>query len=193
MTDKRVYQFEPDDDEFTKQFGHHYQLSGLLFQGEGETMIVMLPNGDFDNIDLDALDDSGVISGKPNNERLAAIIKATDDPQYLDATQKVWLRKAQRIMSRNIQQKIWARDGFRCMFCNRKMGDVKLTIDHFVPLELGGEDKPDNYISTCSKCNKDKGSMTPANYCFLNGLDYDGLVNYLLNNMEAEHISHLQE
>jgi hypothetical protein len=186
MTDKRVYQFEPDDDEFTKQFGHHYQMSGLLFQGEDDSYLVLLPNRTPFRIET-------VMVYPAHDEAIAGIMAATDDPQYLDAAQKVWLRKAQRIMSRNIQQKIWARDGFRCMFCNRKMGDVKLTIDHFVPLELGGEDKPDNYISTCSKCNKDKGSMTPANYCFLNGLDYDGLVNYLLNNMEAEHISHLQE
>jgi 5-methylcytosine-specific restriction endonuclease McrA len=37
-----------------------------------------------------------------------------------------------------VQQKVWAADGFQCVYCGAKMGETLLTVDHFVPLELGG-------------------------------------------------------
>ncbi len=65
------------------------------------------------------------------------------------------------------------------MYCDKKMGDVQLTIDHFVPLELGGKNDQTNYLSACRKCNKDKASIHPVNY--LGEMKYEKLVWYLTN------------
>ena len=58
--------------------------------------------------------------------------------------------------------------------------DVQLTIDHFIPLEIGG--KNDNlqlFEFGCCCCNKDKGATDPNDWCTLKKLDYEFFVNYL--------------
>jgi hypothetical protein len=59
------------------------------------------------------------------------------------------------------------------------MGKMQLTIDHWVPLELGGVNNTSNYLSVCRKENKDKGSMSPQDWCNLKGYDFDFYVEYL--------------
>ena len=75
-----------------------------------------------------------------------------------------------------VQQKVWARDNFTCLYCGKKMGEVQLSIDHFVPVELGGADRPENYASSCRKCNKAKGSMPARQWCDLWPWSYDDIV-----------------
>ena len=60
-----------------------------------------------------------------------------------------------------IQQKIWAADSFACVYCGAKMGDILLTVDHFIPLEMGGKNIESNFVSACRKCNKRKGNDSP--------------------------------
>ncbi|AXH46940.1 HNH endonuclease [Mycobacterium phage Aminay] len=38
------------------------------------------------------------------------------------------------------------------------------TIDHIVPLALGGEDTLDNLAAACRKCNRDKSDTPPADW-----------------------------
>lgn len=56
------------------------------------------------------------------------------------------------------------RDGFRCYYCgvrgNESTADG-LTIDHVVPVALGGSDDPENLCAACPDCNAGKTS-TPA-------------------------------
>jgi hypothetical protein len=39
---------------------------------------------------------------------------------------------------------------------------VKLTIDHVMPVALGGSDKPDNLVAACWDCNIGKTSVQPG-------------------------------
>lgn len=153
--------------------GHTLRLSGLIFQGMTETVFIYLP----DHIPT---------HGKwivPTLGEWAAILKQSDDPIIFQEDEtgqlKPWIRKSQSAISGLVQQQIWVRDGFACMYCGRPMGEVMLTIDHFVPLELGGSNSPDNYLSACRRCNKDKGNMSPQDWCKQKGLDYEYYVNYL--------------
>jgi len=91
-----------------------------------------------------------------------------------------------------VQQKIWHRDGWQCMYCGKGVPDIQVTIDHFVPLELGGEDNPGNYISACRQCQKAKGNRKPQEYCQSKHLDYEGLVAYLQGKASKLFINHLQ-
>lgn len=165
----RVYRFAGRQFD-VREFGHRLQIAGILFGGEGAGILCVMPG--HENM-------PGMVSFFPGVAEWSAILAASDDPQYLDANTKAWLRKAQRQISGLVQQKVWARDGFQCMYCQRKMGDVQLSIDHWMPLELGGEDSESNYISACRKCNKDKGAVPPEEWCQLKGLDYRWFVNYL--------------
>jgi len=109
------------------------------------------------------------------------LLQRSDNPEVLvnGSLEKAFHRKLRYDISGHVQQKVWAADGFRCMFCNRKMGEVQLTIDHFVPLEQGGKNDPSNYLSACRKCNKDKGGMNPEDWCKMKKLNYVHFVDYL--------------
>lgn len=53
---------------------------------------------------------------------------------------------------------ILARDGFSCRACGRtRGGNIKLTVDHHVPLAKGGNDSIGNLITLCEDCNQGKG------------------------------------
>ena len=79
-----------------------------------------------------------------------------------------------------------------CIYCARKMGEVLLTIDHFVPLERGGSDHPDNLISACGRCNKLKGDRDPEEFCATEGYDYFGLQKYLAGRASRVFLAHLR-
>lgn len=175
----RTYQpfinVSPEMADTVAAIGHTLRLSGLIFQGMGETVYFYLP----DNIPS---------HGKwsiPTIEEWVAILAQSDDPIIFKADEtgqmKPWIRKSQSAISGLVQQQIWVRDKFECMYCQRRMGGVMLTIDHFIPLELGGENNPGNYLSACRRCNKDKGNMSPVVWCEKMHLNYIYFVNYLKN------------
>lgn len=53
------------------------------------------------------------------------------------------------------------RDGHACRYCGGKAPDVVLTVDHVVPVALGGSDDPTNLVAACKDCNAGKSSTTP--------------------------------
>jgi hypothetical protein len=185
---KRFYQVKfKDRPAFFEDLGQSLKITGMMFEGMGSAVLVLTPNSDFANIrDIFKYNEfqewvGDIIS--TSWEELSEIIQASDDPKILildeNKNVKAIHRKVQYQVSGAVQQKIWVRDGLKCMFCERKMGDVHLSIDHFIPLELGGDNNPSNYLSACRKCNKRKGSMHPKEYCQRHNLDYDYFVKYL--------------
>jgi hypothetical protein len=52
------------------------------------------------------------------------------------------------------RQRIFRRDGFKCVQCNE---NSRLTIDHIVPVSSGGTSLDSNLQTLCSKCNEKKG------------------------------------
>ncbi len=50
------------------------------------------------------------------------------------------------------------RDGDRCWFCDRPMGN-DITIEHLVPKSAGGRDMLANYALAHAKCNHDAGNL----------------------------------
>lgn len=53
------------------------------------------------------------------------------------------------------------RDGFTCQYCGGTAPDVTLTVDHVIPVALGGEDVPENLVAACRDCNAGKASVHP--------------------------------
>lgn len=170
------YKNEPGREPVYQDLGSTLRISGTVFQGAGSTLVLLSPSGDHFNW-------SDAVIERPSIEEWSEIIRQTDIPEIfvgeVGGINKVLHRKQRYEISGAVQQKIWARDGFKCMFCLRKMGDVQLTIDHWVPLEKGGENVETNYISACRKCNKRKGMMTPEDFCRHQGLNYEVLASYM--------------
>ena len=50
--------------------------------------------------------------------------------------------------------------GFRCPSCGKKEPDIKLTVDHIIPLSRGGVNEIVNIQPLCGKCNCEKGTKS---------------------------------
>jgi len=58
------------------------------------------------------------------------------------------------------KREILRRDGHRCQYCGREMG--QLTIDHIEPRFRGGPHSWENLVAACPQCNRRKGGRRLA-------------------------------
>ncbi len=58
------------------------------------------------------------------------------------------------------RKEVFARDGWKCVYCSRATRD--LTLDHVIPRHRGGPHTWENLVSACKACNHRKAGRTPA-------------------------------
>lgn len=65
-----------------------------------------------------------------------------------------------KTIPKKIRFEVLKRDCFRCQYCGRSADDpdVKLEIDHIVPVAKGGDNSIMNLITSCQDCNRGKGA-----------------------------------
>lgn len=56
---------------------------------------------------------------------------------------------------------IYARDKYRCQYCNRKGKMKDFTFDHVIPKSRGGKTCWENIVTCCTLCNSKKRDLTP--------------------------------
>ena len=61
-------------------------------------------------------------------------------------------------LSKKLRFDVFDRDNFTCRYCGKTPPDVKLVIDHMMPVKEGGGAEPANLITSCSECNAGKGA-----------------------------------
>lgn len=203
---RRFYQYDGND-LFIEDMGNTLAISGILLEGmNGLQLLVISPAGSMPETFELGWDDEHGSSGEehmlrisaiqPTLEEWSALIRQTDDPVYFadDETgmAKVLHRKQRMAISGAVQQQIWARDGYRCLFTGKRMGEVPITIDHWMPLELGGQNVETNYISMSRKTNKNKGNQHPEEWCKANGYSYAEVMSYLEGLITIQGLSHLK-
>ena len=59
---------------------------------------------------------------------------------------------------------IFARDGFRCVYCGVVFDADELTIDHVQPRMRGGDRSGGNVVTACRACNTAKGGRRLSEY-----------------------------
>lgn len=64
-------------------------------------------------------------------------------------------------LSQRLRFEILRRDNHKCKYCGRSAPEVTLSVDHVIPVALGGSDKPSNLVTACRDCNSGKTSSTP--------------------------------
>lgn len=64
-------------------------------------------------------------------------------------------------VSRRLRFEVLRRDNHSCRYCGGSAPDVVLTVDHVIPVALGGGDDPTNLVTACKSCNAGKTSISP--------------------------------
>jgi hypothetical protein len=62
-------------------------------------------------------------------------------------------------ISKSLRHDVYERDNHTCQYCQRRMPESELSIDHLVPLSLGGLDEKTNYVTCCRACNGRKSNI----------------------------------
>lgn len=61
--------------------------------------------------------------------------------------------------SLRLRWRVLERDGFTCIYCGRSAPDVRLEVDHVVPVSHGGRTVDDNLATACWDCNRGKSAI----------------------------------
>lgn len=59
------------------------------------------------------------------------------------------------------RKNVYARDNYRCQYCEEMFAPKDLTFDHVIPRSLGGKTTWQNVVASCVPCNLKKGNKTP--------------------------------
>ena len=94
----------------------------------------------------------------------AEVVESLDRPLRSAAGAFVWPHvirllayvRVPRAITRRISRRVlFARDGWRCVYCGTSGG--RLTLDHVVPRSRGGDSVWENVVTACAPCNLRKG------------------------------------
>lgn len=64
-------------------------------------------------------------------------------------------------VSKRLRYEVLRRDNHTCRYCGASAPDVHLTVDHVLPVALGGTDEATNLVAACADCNSGKSSSNP--------------------------------
>lgn len=64
-------------------------------------------------------------------------------------------------VSKRLRYEVLRRDNHACRYCGAAAPDAKLTVDHVLPVALGGTDEPGNLVAACFDCNSGKAASNP--------------------------------
>lgn len=62
---------------------------------------------------------------------------------------------------KRLRFEIFRRDNHCCRYCGAPAKASPLTVDHVLPIALGGQDTPDNLVTACMDCNSGKAASNP--------------------------------
>lgn len=76
---------------------------------------------------------------------------------------------------RDMRESIYNRDNHTCQFCGLVLAAKELTIDHLIPLSLGGLDEQTNYVTCCRPCNQRKANLPLGDFARTVNVDIEEL------------------
>jgi len=83
-----------------------------------------------------------------------------------------WIRKSKRWT-------IYTHNNYQCAYCGQSLFDIDmLTLDHLVPIELGGTNHGSNLVCACRSCNAKKAASRVNDfirYLHANGANITGI------------------
>ncbi len=124
---------------------------------------VLVLNASFEPLNVCSVRRAHVLVGKGRAEvleRLDAPLRSSTAtfvrPHVIRLTQ--YVRVPPAVKRRISRRALFARDGWRCVYCGTAGG--RLTLDHVVPRSRGGASIWENVVTACAPCNLHKGDRT---------------------------------
>lgn len=80
---------------------------------------------------------------------------------------------------RALRLRLYARDGWRCVWCKATVGYIGrgakashvVTLDHVIPRSAGGTDTPSNLVTACMHCNRVRGNLSAVDFARVLGCE----------------------
>jgi len=63
-----------------------------------------------------------------------------------------------------VRQYVFQRDKYQCQSCGKTATETHLSIDHIIPLALGGQNDISNLHTLCLVCNQTKSDKTDQRF-----------------------------
>ena len=90
------------------------------------------------------------------------------------------------------RSEIFARDGYRCVYCGQVFPPDELSVDHVQPRSRGGDRSGGNLVTACRACNARKGRKRMANYLAADAVAYANFRRYAVH-VWKRHLQALNE
>ena len=75
--------------------------------------------------------------------------------------------KREKAKARELRKSRWWQQktsSCTCYYCGKKVAFKELTMDHLLPLAMGGRSTKDNLVPSCKSCNNKKKAMMPIEW-----------------------------
>jgi 5-methylcytosine-specific restriction endonuclease McrA len=129
---------------------HARRALTLLFVGSARAL-----DPEYEPHDFERWRDFGAIAGY---EVIGTLSGPVSVPRVL---QLVRYGRVPATTIRLSRRNVYMRDDFTCQYCGVRMASRELNLDHVVPRALGGKATWENLVTSCRRCNFEKGSATP--------------------------------
>lgn len=73
-------------------------------------------------------------------------------------------KKKRRKYGKDIRKMLYKKADGRCVLCGREILLKDISIDHVIPLSMGGADSVENLQCTCAECNRFKANILPSDF-----------------------------
>ena len=84
--------------------------------------------------------------------------------------------RTERAKARDLRKTRWWQQktaSGKCYFCGKKVKFKDITMDHLLPLAMGGRSTKENIVPCCKPCNTKKKSMLPLEWeAYLESIAY---------------------
>lgn len=81
-----------------------------------------------------------------------------------DTTCGCGVKKKRRIYSKDERKIIYDKSNGHCELCGHRLLLENMTLDHIIPLSMGGEDSMENLQASCFVCNQFKSNILPDDF-----------------------------
>lgn len=96
-----------------------------------------------------------------------------------------------RRFSLRFKRALWNASNQTCAYCGVLIKDHKsMHVDHFIPLNNGGQDSIDNYVCSCATCNTSKCARSIEELRLAIGLRQSSLIG-IISPMQAKQLIEL--